>query len=46
MAWRALPVYACILTLLSCTVFTSLVRSIKAGKVANVTGIEALGADD
>ena len=46
MAWRALPVYACILTLLSCTVFTSLVKNIKAGKVANVTGIEALGADD
>ena len=46
MAWRALPVYACILTLLSCTVFTSLVRNIKAGKVANVTGIEALGADE
>ena len=46
MAWRALPVYACILTLLSCTVFTALVKNIKAGKVANVTGIEALGADD
>ena len=46
MAWRALPVYACILTLLSCTVFTSLVKNIKAGKVANVTGLEALGADD
>jgi len=46
MAWRALPVYACILTLLSCTVFTSLVKNIKAGKVANVKGIEALGADD
>ena len=46
MAWRALPVYACILTLLSCTVFTSLVKNIKAGKVANVTGVEALGADD
>ena len=45
-AWRALPVYACILTLLSCTVFTSLVKNIKAGKVANVTGLEALGADD
>ena len=43
MAWRALPVYACILTLLSCTVFTSLVKNIKAGKVANVTGLEALG---
>ena len=46
MAWRALPVYACILTLLSCTVFTSLVKNIKAGKVANVTGLEALGGDD
>ena len=44
--WISLPVYACILTLLSCTVFTSLVKNIKAGKVANVTGIEALGADD
>ncbi len=46
MAWRALPVYACILTLLSCTVFTSLVKNIRSGKVANVTGLEALGADD
>ena len=46
MAWRALPVYATILTLLSCTVFTALVKNIKAGKVANVTGLEALGADD
>ena len=45
-AWRALPVYACILTLLSCTVFTALVKNIKAGKVQNVTGLEALGADD
>ncbi len=46
LAWRALPVYACILTALSCTVFTLLVKNIKAGKVANVTGLEALGADD
>ena len=46
MAWRALPVYACILTLLSCTVFTSLVKNIKSGKVANVTGLEAIGADE
>ena len=46
LAWRALPVYACILIVLSCTVFTSLVKNIKAGKVANVTGLEALGADD
>ncbi len=46
MAWQALPVYAAILTLLSCTVFTAFVKNIKAGKVANVTGLEALGADD
>ncbi len=46
MAWNALPVYATILTLLSCTVFTAFVKNIKAGKVANVSGLEALGADD
>ena len=46
LAWRALPVYACILTALSGTVFTLLVKNIKAGKVANPKGIEALGADD
>ena len=46
LAWRALPVYACILTALSCTVFTLLVKNIKAGKVANAKGLEALGADD
>ncbi len=45
-AWRALPVYACILTLLSCTVFSSLVKNIKASKVANTIGLEALGDDD
>ena len=45
-AWRALPVYACILTLLSCTVFSSLVKNIKANKVANAVGLEALGEDD
>ncbi|MBR3475117.1 MAG: MFS transporter [Oscillospiraceae bacterium] len=46
MAWNALPVYATILTLLSCTVFVAFVKNIKAGKVANVSGLEALGADD
>ncbi len=46
MAWRALPVYACILTLLSCTVFSALVKNIKASKVANAVGLEALGEDD
>ena len=45
-AWRALPVYACILTLLSCTVFSSLVKNIKSNKVANTTGLEAIGGDD
>ena len=45
LAWRALPVYAAILTALSFCVFTTLVKNIKAGKVANVTGLEALGDD-
>ena len=45
-AWRALPVYATILTVLSFAVFTAFVKNIKSGKVANVTGLEALGADD
>ena len=45
-AWRALPIYATVLTLLSFTVFTLLVKNIKAGKLKNVKGLEALGADD
>ena len=45
-AWRALPVYATILMVLSCAVFTGLVKNIKAAKVENVKGLEALdGAD-
>ena len=44
-AWRALPIYAAILTVLSFAVFTSLVKNIKASKVENVTGLEALGDD-
>ena len=44
-AWRALPVYACILTACSCAVFTLLVKHPKAGKVAHVKGLEALGDD-
>lgn len=45
-AWRALPVYSTILMVLSCVVFTSLVKNIKAAKVENVKGLEALdGAD-
>jgi MFS family permease len=46
LAWNALPVYATILTLLSCTVFVAFVKNIKSGKVANASGLEALGADD
>ena len=46
LAWRALPVYAAILTALSFTVFTALVKNIKARKVANVVGLEALGEED
>ena len=45
-AWRALPVYAAILTCLSFAVFTSLVKNIKAKKVANVVGLEALGEEE
>ena len=44
-AWRALPVYASILLVLSCIVFTSLVKNIKARKVENAKGLEALDAD-
>ena len=44
--WSALPVYALILTILSFAVFTALVKNIKAKKVENVSGLEALGADD
>ena len=45
-AWRVLPVYATILTLASCLVFTSCVKNIKASKTANAKGLEALGAED
>ena len=44
-AWRTLPVYACVLTALSFLVFTALVRNIKARKVENVVGLEALDGD-
>lgn len=45
-AWRALPVYATILMVLSCIVFTALVKNIKAAKVGNVKGLEALDSAD
>lgn len=44
--WRALPVYSCILTVLAFAVFSTLVKNIKASKVANAKGLEALGDDD
>ncbi len=46
LVWRALPVYAAALTVCSFAVFTLFVKNIKASKVGNVKGIEALGADD
>ena len=46
LAWRALPVYACILTALSFCVFTALVKNIKASKVEIATGLEAFDSED
>ena len=46
LAWRALPVYAAILTACSFCVFTLLVKNIKASKVANASGLEAIGGED
>jgi MFS family permease len=40
--WRALPIYATVLFALSCTVFTCLVKNIRAKKVANAKGLEAI----
>ena len=44
--WRALPIYAVILTACSFAVFTVLVKNIKTKKVENARGLEALGGDD
>ena len=44
-AWRTLPVYASVLICLSFAVFTALVKNIKAKKVANVKGLEAIDGD-
>ena len=43
--WGVLPIYSGILIVLSCTLFTVLVKNIKASKVANVKGLEALDGD-
>ena len=44
--WRALPIYCAILLLLSCAVFTMLVKNIKARKLPNAKGLEAIGEED
>ena len=41
-AWRALPVYASVLLFASSGVFAFLVKNIKAAKVENVKGLEAI----
>ena len=46
LAWNTLPVYCMILIVLSFTVFTLLVKNIKAKKVSNAHGLEALGDED
>ena len=46
LAWSVLPVYAAILFAASCAVFILLVKNIRARKVENLTGLEALGGDD
>jgi len=45
-AWSVLPKYAATLTCLSLLVFTLCVKNIKASKVANAKGLEALGESD
>ncbi len=44
-AWRILPVYSGALFLASCIVFTLFVRNIRARKVENAHGLEALDGD-
>ena len=43
--WFVLPIYSTFLTVGSFVVFTLLVKNIKANKVANAKGLEALGDD-
>ena len=45
LAWRTLPVYALVVCLLSFVLFTVLVKNIKAKKVENTHGLEALDGD-
>ncbi len=44
--WGILPVYSSVLLCISFVVFTLLVKNIKASRVQNAKGLEALGADD
>ncbi|MCR5329558.1 MAG: MFS transporter [Lachnospiraceae bacterium] len=44
--WRVLPVYSAIMLTISCAIFTLFVKNIKAVKVANAKGLEAIGEDD
>ena len=46
LAWRALPIYATVLTVLSFIVFSTLVKNVKAKKVPNAKGLEALDSGD
>ena len=46
MAWRTLPIYACILTAAAFLVFTVFVKNIKAKKVENAKGLEAFAEED
>lgn len=45
LAWRALPIYSTAIFALSCLVFALLVKNIKAKKVENVHGLEAIDGD-
>ena len=44
--WRILPVYSGILLSISFVLFTLRVKNIKADKVRNIKGLEAIGGDD
>ena len=46
LAWNALPVYAAVMLCLSFLVFTWRVKNIKAVKVANAHGLEAIGEEE
>ena len=45
-AWKTLPAYALVLVTLSALVFALCVKNIKASKIANAKGLEAIGDDD